>query len=192
MQQHQQQQYQQYQKINKTQRSKSMEDFTSQIVFENNRVHRNNLRNNMQNNFMSQSTQALNKRPPPLKQNNQMHQQQIQQKNQLRYSVDNLLEIDTSYYNNNNYQVRIRKIPWEKKRFAGKSSDVTFWQVLRCEMQSSHKNAIETIIFYNSNKLQFPFVARTRLRKSRKSEKMGEKFKTLFVCCETSFLLKKT
>ena len=58
---------------------------------------------------MSQSSQMINKRNTAVvKTTSSQHQssppQQRQHKNQLRYSVDNLLEIDTSYYNN--YQVR--------------------------------------------------------------------------------------
>lgn len=119
----QQQQQQFYKQISKTSRSKSVEDFTTDILFETNRLNRNSVRNNTNLiNGMSQSSYALNKRalpaaltnPHQLKNGN--HQMQVQhkhlQRNQLRYSVDNLLEIDTSYYNNNlnfNHHHKVRK-----------------------------------------------------------------------------------
>jgi hypothetical protein len=110
---HQQQQLQQQQffhqhQITKSKRSKSMDDFGSQMVFEqSSRVQRNNVRNGSGYHPSSSSSSQMGKRSP---QNNGMmraniqHPPQPQHKNQMRYSVDNLLEIDTSYYNN--YQVR--------------------------------------------------------------------------------------
>lgn len=104
-----QQQQQQYyhQQISKSKRSKSMDDFATQMVFEqSSRIQRNNIRNGGSHHQTSSSSTQMGKRSPP---NNALgrapnHQQpQPQHKNQMRYSVDNLLEIDTSYYNN--YQV---------------------------------------------------------------------------------------
>lgn len=103
---HQQQQYF-HQQISKSKRSKSMDDFGTQMVFEqSSRVQRNNLRNGNSYHQSSPPSQ-MGKRSPPnnalIRSNNSRLQQQPQHKNQMRYSVDNLLEIDTSYYNN--YQV---------------------------------------------------------------------------------------
>lgn len=106
-----QQQQQQYyhQQISKSKRSKSMDDFGAQMVFEQtSRVQRNNARNGSGYHPSSSSSSAqMGKRSPPnnaLVRTTNHHPPQPQHKNQMRYSVDNLLEIDTSYYNN--YQVR--------------------------------------------------------------------------------------
>lgn len=106
---HQQQQQYYHQQISKSKRSKSMDDFGTQMVFEqSSRIQRNNVRNGS---GYSQSSQ-MGKRSPPgnsIARATNHHPAQPQHKNQMRYSVDNLLEIDTSYYNN--YQVReIKKI----------------------------------------------------------------------------------
>lgn len=113
--QQQQQQQQQYyhQQISKAKRSKSMDDFGAHMVFEqSSRVHRNNVRNG--NGYQQQqqrSPSQMGKRSPSQNglsaRNNNHHPTQPQHKNQMRYSVDNLLEIDTSYYNN--YQVSVRR-----------------------------------------------------------------------------------
>lgn len=101
-----QQQQQYFQQISKAQRSKSMDDFGSHMVFEqSSRVQRNNARNG--NGYQQRSPSQMGKRSPSqngLSRMNNHQAQQPQHKNQMRYSVDNLLEIDTSYYNN--YQVR--------------------------------------------------------------------------------------
>lgn len=104
-----QQQQQQYyhQQISKSKRSKSMDDFSAQMVFEqSSHVHRNNVLNNGCYQQHQQSPTHMGKRSPSnavVKVNGAVPPQP-QHKNQMRYSVDNLLEIDTSYYNN--YQVR--------------------------------------------------------------------------------------
>ena len=109
---HQQQQQYYHQQISKSKRSKSMDDFGTQMVFEqqqqqSNRVHRSNVRNGGRDYHQSPSTPSqMGKRSPPnnaLVRASNYHPPQPQHKNQMRYSVDNLLEIDTSYYDN--YQV---------------------------------------------------------------------------------------
>lgn len=111
-QQHQQQQFFHQHQITKSKRSKSMDDFGSQMVFEqSSRVQRNNVRNGNGYHPSSSSSSQMGKRSPPnngVMRTNIQHPPQPQHKNQMRYSVDNLLEIDTSYYNN--YQVRPRRI----------------------------------------------------------------------------------
>ena len=82
-----------------------MDDFATQMVIDqSSRVQKNNLKNGYQ--YLSSSSQ-IGKGSPinnmPLRGNN-YRPPQPQHKNQMRYSVDNLLEIDTSYYNN--YQVK--------------------------------------------------------------------------------------
>lgn len=81
-----------------------MDDFATQMVIEqSSRVQRNNLRNGSSYHHSSSSSQMGKSNSPNnaiLRSNNY----RPQHKNQLRYSVDNLLEIDTSYYNN--YQVK--------------------------------------------------------------------------------------
>lgn len=84
-----------------------MDDFATQMVFEqSSRVQRNNVRNG--NSYhQSSSASQMGKRSPPnsaLVRASNQRPPQPQHKNQMRYSVDNLLEIDTSYYNN--YQVK--------------------------------------------------------------------------------------
>ena len=85
-----------------------MDDFGSQLIFEQqtSRIQRNNVRNSINYNQSSLASQ-MGKRSPPghaVARSTNHHPPQPQHKNQMRYSVDNLLEIDTSYYNN--YQVR--------------------------------------------------------------------------------------
>lgn len=104
-----QQQYYHQQPISKSKRSKSMDDFGSQMVFEqSSRIHRNNVRNGNGSGYHpSSSSSQMGKRSPPTSaqsRSSNHHPSQPQHKNQMRYSVDNLLEIDTSYYNN--YQVK--------------------------------------------------------------------------------------
>lgn len=86
-----------------------MDDFGSQMVFEqSSRNHRNNVRNGNGGGYHpSSSSSQMGKRSPPTSSQSRAsnhHPSQPQHKNQMRYSVDNLLEIDTSYYNN--YQVK--------------------------------------------------------------------------------------
>lgn len=95
-----------HQQISKSKRSKSMDDFGTQMVFEqSSRIQRNNVRNGGNYNHQSPTSQ-MGKRSPQgngVARATNHHPPQPQHKNQMRYSVDNLLEIDTSYYNN--YQV---------------------------------------------------------------------------------------
>lgn len=106
--QQQQQQHQYYhQHISKSKRSKSMDDFGSQMVFEqSNRIQRNNIRNESSYHNSPLSSQMAKKSPSNIMMTRMSNQfpAQPQHRNQLRYSVDNLLEIDTSYFNN--YQVK--------------------------------------------------------------------------------------
>lgn len=101
-----------YRKINKSNRSKSVEDFTTDILFDNNRIHGNNKFSNL----LLQPAQPLNKRALPaaitnplVRKENQQLQQPLQ-RNHMRYSVDNLLEIDTSYFNNMNINYNQSKV----------------------------------------------------------------------------------
>lgn len=102
---HQQQKY--YQQISKSKRSKSMDDFTTQLLVEqSSRVQRNNTRNGTSYHNSSASSHIGRRSPAnaALLKSNNFCPPQLQHKNHLRYSVDNLLAIDTSYYNN--YQVK--------------------------------------------------------------------------------------
>lgn len=122
----QQQQYLQQQKMSKSKRSKSMDDFSTQMLFEQcSRVHKNSIRNlndyyyhqhsssystnnsnrpnynsNSSNNNNNNTNNAL------IRNNHQIHQF-TRQKKHMRHSVDNLLEIDTTYYNNLPHQVKL-------------------------------------------------------------------------------------
>lgn len=87
-----------------------MDDFATQMVIEQSsrQVQRNNPRNGNSYHHSSSMSQMGKKSPPNnafLRTNNH-RPPQPHYKNQMRYSVDNLLEIDTSYYNN--YQVKTR------------------------------------------------------------------------------------
>ncbi|CRK96257.1 CLUMA_CG009683, isoform A [Clunio marinus] len=132
--QQQQQYYHQQQQISKAKRSKSMDDFSTQLIYEqNNRVQRNNLRNGISHQRSSPPSQ-IEKRSP---QSNRMtrpnyhHPSQPQHKNQMRYSVDNLLEIDTSYYNNYQIKDKVQPSDANRPRFVAVTSleDV---QAVRC------------------------------------------------------------
>lgn len=90
--------------INRARRSKSMDDFATQLVIEqNSRVQTNNIKN--PSIYHHSSVSQLGNRNKTSNMHFRANNHQSQQKNQIRYSVDNLLEIDTSYYNN--YQVKM-------------------------------------------------------------------------------------
>lgn len=111
--QQQQQQYYHHQKISKSKRSRSMDDFSTQMSFEqssssSSKFQKNNTKNATEFYFQQQSSPQGNR---PNFQYNQTGSGGInnnalirnsnltKQKKQMRHSVDNLLEIDTSYFN---------------------------------------------------------------------------------------------
>lgn len=113
-----------------------MDDFSTQMLFEQcSRVHKNSIRNlndyyyhqhsssystnsnrpnfnNNSNNFSSKYDNNNNNNPNVMNSNNALirNNHQIHQftrhKKHMRHSVDNLLEIDTTYYNNLPHQVK--------------------------------------------------------------------------------------
>lgn len=124
--QQQQQQYLQHQKMSKSKRSKSMDDFSTQMLFEQcSRVHKNSIRNlndyyyhqhsssystnnsNRPNYNLNSSNNNNNNTNNALIRNNHQIHQFTRQKKHMRHSVDNLLEIDTTYYNNLPHQVKL-------------------------------------------------------------------------------------
>ncbi|KAL7010524.1 hypothetical protein ACKWTF_016933 [Chironomus riparius] len=117
----QQQQFLQQQKMSKSKRSKSMDDFSTQMLFEqHSRVQKNSIRNlndyyyhqhsssystNNSNRPNYNSNSSNNNNNALIRNNHQIHQF-TRQKKHMRHSVDNLLEIDTTYYNNLPHQVQ--------------------------------------------------------------------------------------
>ena len=113
--QHREQQFYHQQQISKSKRSRSMDDFSTQMLFEQHSsraVQKNTMRN--VNDFYYQQQQrqqqSFSTRPnynnALIRSSNHQIQQLTKNKSHMRHSVDNLLEIDTSYYNNL-HQVRI-------------------------------------------------------------------------------------
>lgn len=118
----QQQQFLQQQKMSKSKRSKSMDDFSTQMLFEqHSRVQKNSIRNlndyyyhqhsssystNNSNRPNYNSNSSNNNNNALIRNNHQIHQF-TRQKKHMRHSVDNLLEIDTTYYNNLPHQVKL-------------------------------------------------------------------------------------
>ncbi|KAG5678996.1 hypothetical protein PVAND_008605 [Polypedilum vanderplanki] len=113
-QQQQQQQYYHHQKISKTRRSKSMDDFSTQMLFEqscSSRVQKNTIKNSINDYYYPQhqpisvynTRQNYNNasvRGNHQSSNSNSNIHMTKHKRHMRHSVDNLLEIDTSFYNN--------------------------------------------------------------------------------------------
>lgn len=118
---HQPQQYYPHQNMTKSKRSKSMDDFSTQMLFEqHSRVHKNSIKNvndyyyhqhsssysTNRPNFANNNSTHINTNNALIRNNNSQLHQLTRQKH-MRHSVDNLLEIDTTYYNNLPHQVRL-------------------------------------------------------------------------------------